>query len=90
MRGYGWEPLFVEGHEPMAMHRAMAAAMEGAIERIQAIQAECRTSGVARRPAWPMIVLRSPKGWTWGSPGFVDRSQGYAEVSLGAETNCCS
>ncbi len=64
MRGYGWEPLFVEGHEPMAMHRAMAAAMDGAIARIRSIQAECRTSGVARRPAWPMIVLRSPKGWT--------------------------
>ena len=64
MRGYGWEPLFVEGHEPMAMHRAMAAAMDGAIARIRSIQAECRASGVARRPAWPMIVLRSPKGWT--------------------------
>ncbi|MFZ0406487.1 MAG: phosphoketolase family protein, partial [Cyanobium sp.] len=64
MRGYGWEPLFVEGHEPMAMHRAMAAAMEDAIGRIRSIQAECRASGVARRPAWPMIVLRSPKGWT--------------------------
>ena len=64
MRGYGWEPLFVEGHEPMAMHRAMAAAMDGAIGRIRAIQTECRSSGVARRPAWPMIVLRSPKGWT--------------------------
>ncbi|MEI6031989.1 MAG: phosphoketolase family protein [Synechococcaceae cyanobacterium ELA739] len=64
MRGYGWEPLFVEGHEPLAMHRAMAAAMETAIERIRAIQAECRASGVARRPSWPMIVLRSPKGWT--------------------------
>ena len=64
MRGYGWEPLFVEGHEPMAMHRAMAAAMDGAIGRIRSIQTECRASGVARRPAWPMIVLRSPKGWT--------------------------
>ncbi|MEI7664540.1 MAG: phosphoketolase family protein [Synechococcaceae cyanobacterium ELA263] len=64
MRGYGWEPLFVEGHEPMAMHRAMAAAMDGAIGRIRAIQTECRSSRVARRPAWPMIVLRSPKGWT--------------------------
>ncbi len=64
MRGYGWEPLFVEGHEPLAMHQAMAAAMDGAVGRIRAIQAECRSSGVARRPAWPMIVLRSPKGWT--------------------------
>ncbi|MFO0076948.1 MAG: phosphoketolase [Cyanobacteriota bacterium] len=64
MRGYGWTPLFVEGHEPMAMHRAMAAAMDEAIGRIRAIRAECRASGEAVRPAWPMIVLRSPKGWT--------------------------
>ncbi len=64
MRGYGWTPLFVEGHEPMAMHRAMAAAMDEAIGRIRSIRAECRASGEAVRPAWPMIVLRSPKGWT--------------------------
>ncbi|MEO1002828.1 MAG: phosphoketolase family protein [Cyanobacteria bacterium J06638_7] len=64
MRGYGWEPLFVEGHEPMAMHQAMAAAMDQAVSRIQAIRAEARASGEAVRPAWPMIVLRSPKGWT--------------------------
>ncbi len=64
MRGYGWEPLFVEGSEPMAMHQAMAAAMEEATGRIRAIQAEARRSGEAQRPHWPMIVLRSPKGWT--------------------------
>ena len=64
MRGYGWEPLFVEGSEPLAMHAAMAAAMEQAVGRIQAIQAEARRSGEALRPHWPMIVLRSPKGWT--------------------------
>jgi xylulose-5-phosphate/fructose-6-phosphate phosphoketolase len=64
MVGLGWHPLFVEGQEPMAMHAAMAAAMDEAIERIRSVQAECRNSGIARRPAWPMIVLRSPKGWT--------------------------
>ena len=64
MRGYGWEPLFVEGSEPLTMHHAMAAAMEQAVGRIQAIQAEARRSGEAQRPHWPMIVLRSPKGWT--------------------------
>jgi xylulose-5-phosphate/fructose-6-phosphate phosphoketolase len=64
MRGYGWSPLFVEGHEPQAMHQAMAAAMDSAIAQILAIRAEARRSGVASRPAWPMIVLRSPKGWT--------------------------
>jgi xylulose-5-phosphate/fructose-6-phosphate phosphoketolase len=67
MRGYGWEPLFVEGSEPIAMHAAMATAMDGAADRIAAIQAEARRSGDpanVNRPIWPMIVLRSPKGWT--------------------------
>jgi xylulose-5-phosphate/fructose-6-phosphate phosphoketolase len=64
MRGYGWEPIFVQGSEPKAMHQAMAAAMDRAIERILEIRAEGRASGEAVRPAWPMIVLRSPKGWT--------------------------
>jgi xylulose-5-phosphate/fructose-6-phosphate phosphoketolase len=67
LRGYGWEPLFVEGSEPMAMHTAMAAAMDSAIGRIQQIRAAARSQGTAmeaERPIWPMIVLRSPKGWT--------------------------
>jgi len=67
MRGYGWEPLFVEGHEPMAMHQAMAAAMDEATGRIAAIRAEARSlvdPETVQRPHWPMIVLRSPKGWT--------------------------
>ncbi|WP_398336058.1 phosphoketolase [Vulcanococcus sp.] len=66
LRGYGWEPLFVEGHEPMAMHQAMAAAMDTAIARIQAIRHQARSGGAeqAERPIWPMLVLRSPKGWT--------------------------
>jgi xylulose-5-phosphate/fructose-6-phosphate phosphoketolase len=64
MRGYGWDPLFVEGSDPMPMHRAMAAAMDQAIGRIRAIREEGRRTGEAVRPAWPMIVLRTPKGWT--------------------------
>ncbi|MFN6131725.1 MAG: phosphoketolase [Synechococcaceae cyanobacterium] len=64
MRGYGWDPLFVEGEDPAVMHPAMAAAMDTALDRIQTIQVEARRSGEAHRPAWPMIVLRSPKGWT--------------------------
>ncbi|MFN9644192.1 MAG: phosphoketolase, partial [Cyanobacteriota bacterium] len=64
IRGYGWEPIVVEGSEPMAMHRAMADAMDQAIARILAIRAQARSSGIAERPIWPMIVLRSPKGWT--------------------------
>jgi len=64
LRGNGWEPIFVEGSEPMAMHRAMAAAMDNAIGHILAIRKEARSRGIAERPIWPMIVLRSPKGWT--------------------------
>ena len=64
MRGYGWEPIFVEGSDPMPMHRSMAAAMDEAIGRILSIRREARMSGVAERPRWPMIILRSPKGWT--------------------------
>ena len=64
LRGYGWTPIFVEGSEPMAMHRQMAVAMEQAVVMIQAIRNQARASGEAFRPRWPMIVLRSPKGWT--------------------------
>ena len=64
MRGYGWEPLLVEGSDPASMHQAMAATLNHAIEEIQRIQSEARSAGVGKRPTWPMIVLRSPKGWT--------------------------
>ena len=77
MRGYGWDPLFVEGHEPMAMHAAMAAAMDTAIGRIQQVQAEARRSGEAVRPAWPMIVLRSPKGWTGPTALHGQKLEGF-------------
>jgi xylulose-5-phosphate/fructose-6-phosphate phosphoketolase len=62
--GYGYTPYFVEGHEPAAMHQRMAAVLEETIGQIQARQQEARRSGKACRPRWPMIVLRSPKGWT--------------------------
>ncbi|HXP89713.1 MAG TPA: phosphoketolase family protein [Fibrobacteria bacterium] len=64
LRGYGWDPIFVEGHEPAAMHQAMAAALDSGMERIRAIQADARKRGHTDRPRWPMIVLASPKGWT--------------------------
>jgi xylulose-5-phosphate/fructose-6-phosphate phosphoketolase len=64
MRGYGWEPLFVEGSEPASMHQAMAATLNHAVEEIKRIQSEARGAGVVARPRWPMIILRSPKGWT--------------------------
>src|SRR6266853_2764342 len=62
--GYGYKCFFVEGDEPAVMHRKMAATMDAAIAEIKAIQGEARTNGFRVRPAWPMIVLRSPKGWS--------------------------
>ena len=70
MRGYGYAPIFVEGDEPEAMHQRMAAALDDAIAQIHAIQKHARETGSAERPRWPMIVLRSPKGWT--GPKVVD------------------
>jgi len=71
LRGYGWTPYFVEGHEPMLMHEAMASTLDVVVEEIRAIQAGARSSaGTSQRPAWPMIVLASPKGWT--GPKVVD------------------
>ena len=64
MKGYGWEPHFVEGSDPMTMHRLMAETMDTCIEEIKAIQKHARETGDATRPRWPMIVLRTPKGWT--------------------------
>lgn len=70
-RGYGYEPFFVEGHEPDDMHRKMAATLDQAFDRIRLIQQEAREGGATTDlPRWPMIVLRSPKGWT--GPKEVD------------------
>jgi xylulose-5-phosphate/fructose-6-phosphate phosphoketolase len=63
-RGYGYEPIFVEGSEPQLMHQLMAAALDQAHASIKRIQDEARRSKRVERPRWPMIVLRSPKGWT--------------------------
>lgn len=72
LQGFGHEPIFVEGHDPELMHRAFAVALDTCIARIQHIQRSARQRGAAKakRPRWPMIVLRSPKGWT--GPQFVD------------------
>jgi xylulose-5-phosphate/fructose-6-phosphate phosphoketolase len=64
LRGYGWTPYFVEGSEPDSMHQAMAATVEHCVLEIRQHQGAARTQGADRRPRWPMIVLRSPKGWT--------------------------
>jgi xylulose-5-phosphate/fructose-6-phosphate phosphoketolase len=63
-KGYGWTPYFVEGSDPMTMHARMAEVLEQCVLEIRRVQAEARASGIPGRPRWPMIVLRSPKGWT--------------------------
>jgi xylulose-5-phosphate/fructose-6-phosphate phosphoketolase len=70
LKGYGHEPLFVEGSEPAEMHQKMALALDQALDRIRDIQSAARDGGKTGRPRWPMIVLRSPKGWT--GPKEVD------------------
>jgi xylulose-5-phosphate/fructose-6-phosphate phosphoketolase len=70
LRGCGWKPYFVEGHDPEVMHQLMASAVDSAIEDIRNIQRNARLTSDPSRPRWPMIVLRSPKGWT--GPKFVD------------------
>jgi xylulose-5-phosphate/fructose-6-phosphate phosphoketolase len=71
--GHHWKPYFVEGHEPEAMHQLMAGTLDTVINELRTIQEHARSSGDASLPVWPMIVLRSPKGWT--GPKFVDGKQ---------------
>ena len=71
--GYGYEPRFVEGDDPDTMHQLMAATLDEVLAQIQAIQRDARENGFTQRPRWPMIVLRTPKGWT--GPKVVDGVQ---------------
>jgi xylulose-5-phosphate/fructose-6-phosphate phosphoketolase len=73
LRGMGYAPRFVEGHEPPLMHQQMAAAVDDVAAEIARIQRDARRAGFKKRPAWPMIVLRSPKGWT--CPQVIDGKQ---------------
>ncbi|MGN2640913.1 phosphoketolase family protein [Nocardia takedensis] len=73
LRGYGHEPIVVAGDDPAAVHQAMAAALDTALDRIAAAQRAAREDGATERPRWPMIVLRTPKGWT--CPPYVDGDQ---------------
>lgn len=68
--GYGYKPYFVEGDDPETMHQLMAATLDTVIAEVQSIQKDARENGFAQRPPFPMIILRSPKGWT--GPKFVD------------------
>ena len=69
-RGYGYTPYWVEGEDPMRMHQVMAATLDTVVAAIQRIQRNARATGFKERPSWPMIILRSPKGWT--GPKIVD------------------
>jgi xylulose-5-phosphate/fructose-6-phosphate phosphoketolase len=70
MRGHGYEPFVVAGDEPTAVHQRLAAVLDEALDRIARIQREARSGGTVTRPRWPMIILRTPKGWT--GPSVVD------------------
>ncbi|MGB5998675.1 MAG: phosphoketolase family protein [Marinomonas sp.] len=70
LRGYGWQPIFVAGSDPKSMHEAMALALDQAVQEIKDIKAKAAQQGAFERPRWPMIVLKSPKGWT--GPKTVD------------------
>jgi xylulose-5-phosphate/fructose-6-phosphate phosphoketolase len=76
-RGYGYTPYFVEGHDPEKMHQLMATTLDEVIADIQRLQTTARRHGVTSRPRWPMIVLRTPKGWT--CPAEIDgrRTEDY-------------
>jgi xylulose-5-phosphate/fructose-6-phosphate phosphoketolase len=75
--GYGYKPYFVEGHEPARVHQQMAGALDQCIGEIKRIQSVARAKGFQGRPAWPMIVMRTPKGWT--CPARIDglKCEGY-------------
>jgi xylulose-5-phosphate/fructose-6-phosphate phosphoketolase len=73
MRGYGYEPYFVEGSDPAKVHREFADTLDTCLDQIAAIQSAARADTDTQRPAWPMIVLRTPKGWT--GPAEVDGQQ---------------
>jgi xylulose-5-phosphate/fructose-6-phosphate phosphoketolase len=70
MRGYGYEPFTLEGNDPLTMHQEAAAVFDTMLDRIAAIQKAAREDGATERPAWPMLIMRTPKGWT--GPKIVD------------------
>ncbi len=73
MWGYGYEPYYVEGDDPMEMHQRMASVLDDVVAHIRTIQKDAREGGLTIRPKWPVIILRSPKGWT--GPSVVDGVQ---------------
>ncbi|MFM7614775.1 MAG: phosphoketolase, partial [Synechococcales cyanobacterium] len=77
LRGYGYHPYWVAGDEPELMHQTMASTLERCIQEIRHYQEEARSTGVVSRPRWPMIILKTPKGWT--GPKSVDghKTEGF-------------
>ncbi len=94
LRGFGYEPRYVTGHEPVAMHQQMAAVLDESVAQIRRIQAEAREGAVTRRPGageprirWPMIVLRSPKGWAGPAvPASTRSATGSSTEATGSLT----
>ena len=84
-KGYGWTPYFVEGSDPDSMHQAMAATLEQCVQQIRAAQEEARTTGVAKRPRWPMIVLRTPEGLDRPRRDRRAQGRGLLAVAPGAD-----
>ena len=83
-KGYGYKPYFLEGDDPLTMHEGMAAVMDEMVAEIRRIQKHARDNNDATRPIWPMLVLRTPKGWT--GPKFVDGKpvEGYVARAPGS------
>ena len=77
LRGYGWTPCFVEGSDPASMHQAMAATVDRCIQQIRDHRRDARSSATPARPRWPMIVLRSPKGWSAPAEVHGHRLEGF-------------
>jgi xylulose-5-phosphate/fructose-6-phosphate phosphoketolase len=86
--GYGYTPYFVEGSDPVEMHQKMAATLERAIGDIRTAQQTARASGHATRPRWPMIVLRSPKGWTGPKEMNGHKLEGSWRFAPGSVRRC--
>jgi xylulose-5-phosphate/fructose-6-phosphate phosphoketolase len=72
-QGYGYKPYFVEGDDPLPMHQLMAGTLDAVLAEIHSVQRDAREHGFTKRPLWPMIVMRTPKGWT--GPKFIDGVQ---------------
>jgi xylulose-5-phosphate/fructose-6-phosphate phosphoketolase len=77
LKGYGYVPYFVEGSDAETMHQAMAATLDHCVQEIRALQGEARSKGVVQRPRWPMIVLRTPKGWTAPAEADGHKLEGF-------------